>query len=69
MRLIDKTEAKTIEIENKALAGQTISSISLAGEHIFIQFYSRCRHRLYVHTAKFVAEPRCFGRELNEIGC
>ena len=71
MHPIVKTEAKTIESANKTLADETISSISLAGGQIlrFTQFYSRRRRRLYVHTAKFVAEPRCFGRELNEIGC
>ncbi len=66
MHPIVKTEAKTIERANKALTDETISSISLAGGHIFTQFYSRRRRRLYVHTAKLVAEPRCFGRELNE---
>ena len=71
MHPIVKTEAKTIESANKALglADETISSISLPGGQIFTQFYSRRRRRLYVHTATFVAEPQCFGRELNEIGC
>ena len=66
MHPIVKTEAKTIESANKALSDETISSISLAGGQIFTQFYSRRRRRRYVHTAKLVAEPRCFGRELNE---
>ena len=57
---IVKTEAKTIESANKALSDETISSISLAGGQIFTQFYSRRRRRLYVHTAKLVAEPRCY---------
>ena len=71
MHPIVKTEAKTIESANKALTDETISSISLAGRQLFTQFYSRRRRRLYiyVHTAKFVAGPLCFGRELNEIGC
>ena len=68
MHPIVKTEAKTIESANKALSDETISSISLAGGQIFTQFYSRRRRRLYdyVHTAKLVAEPRCFGRKLYE---
>ena len=71
MHPIVKTEAKTIESANKALADETISSISLPGGQIFTQFYSRRRRRLYVHTARqnLLQSLECFGRELNEIGC
>ena len=69
MHPIVKTEAKTIESAKEALSDETISLISLAGGQISTQLYSWRRCRLYAHTAKFVAGPRCFGREQIEIGC